>query len=82
MRRCAMEIMESAEQNIITVQPEEMAFFEEFTKKYAISWTREEKLNNILPLSKSYVGYITTPTRVISLNPCLLYTSPSPRDTR
>lgn len=64
-----MEIMESAEQNIITVQPEEMAFFEEFTKKYAISWTREEKLNNILPLSKSYVGYITTPTRVISLNP-------------
>ena len=69
MRRCAMEIMESAEQNIITVQPEEMAFFEEFTKKYAISWTREEKLNNILPLSKSYVGYITTPTRIISLNP-------------
>ena len=64
-----MEIMESAEQNIITVQPEEMAFFEKFTKKYAISWTREEKLNNILPLSKSYVGYITTPTRVISLNP-------------
>ena len=51
-----MEIMESAEQNIITVQPEETAFFEEFTKKYAISWTREEKLNNILPLSKSYVG--------------------------
>lgn len=35
-----MEIMESAEQNIITVQPEEIAFFEEFTKKYAISWTR------------------------------------------
>lgn len=64
-----MEIMESAEQNIITVQPKETAFFEEFTKKYAISWTREEKLNNILPLSKSYVGYITTPTRVISLNP-------------
>ena len=64
-----MEIMESAEQNIITVQPEEIAFFEEFTKKYAISWTREEKLNNILPLSKSYVGYITTPTRIISLNP-------------
>ena len=35
MRRCAMEIMESAEQNIITVQPKETAFFEEFTKKYA-----------------------------------------------
>ena len=51
MRRCAMEIMESAEQNNITVQPEEIAFFEEFTKKYAISWIREEKLNNILPLS-------------------------------
>lgn len=37
MRRCAMEIMESAEQNIITVQPEEMAFFEEFTKSMRLA---------------------------------------------
>lgn len=58
-----------AEQNIITVQDGEQAFFELFTKKYDISWSFEEKKNSILPLSKSYVGYITTPNRVISLKP-------------
>ena len=60
---------ENAEQNIITIQDGEMAFFENFTKKYGISWTYEEKKNAILPLSKSYVGYITTPKRTISLKP-------------
>lgn len=60
---------ENAEQNIITVQDGEMAFFEDFTKKYGILWTYEEKKNAILPLSKSYVGYITTPKRTISLKP-------------
>lgn len=60
---------ENAEQNIITVQDGEMAFFEEFTKKHGIVWTYEEKQNAILPLSKSYVGYITTPNRTISLKP-------------
>lgn len=57
------------EQNIITVQDGEITFFEEFTKKNGISWTCEEKKNGILPLSKSYVGYITTPKRVLSLKP-------------
>ncbi len=60
---------ENVEQNIITVQDGEMAFFEDFTKKYGILWTYEEKKNAILPLSKSYVGYITTPKRTISLKP-------------
>jgi 5-methylcytosine-specific restriction enzyme subunit McrC len=58
-----------AEQNIITIQDGEQSFFEEFTKMHSINWSFEEKKNNILPLSKSYVGYITTPNRVISLKP-------------
>lgn len=58
-----------AEQNIITLLDGEQDFFETFTKKNSISWTFEEKKNGILPLSKSYVGYITTPKRVISLKP-------------
>ncbi len=62
-------ISENAEQNIITIQEGEYAFFEEFTKKYGIAWSYEEKKNSILPLSKSYVGYITTPVRVLSLKP-------------
>jgi 5-methylcytosine-specific restriction enzyme subunit McrC len=60
---------ETAEQNIISVQEGEFSFFEEFTKKNGISWSYEEKINNILPLSKSYVGYINTPNRIISLAP-------------
>lgn len=60
---------EEAEQNIISVQEQEITFFETFTKKHGISWTYEEKKNNILPLSKSYVGYINTPIRTIALTP-------------
>ena len=60
---------DSAEQNIITIQDGEQAFFEEFTKKYGIDWSYEERKNNILPLSRSYVGYITTPDRIITLKP-------------
>lgn len=37
MRRCAMEIMESAEQNIITVQPEEMAFLKSSLKSMRLA---------------------------------------------
>jgi 5-methylcytosine-specific restriction enzyme subunit McrC len=62
-------ISENAEQNIITIQEGEYTFFEDFTKKYGIAWSYEEKKNSILPLSKSYVGYITTPVRVLSLKP-------------
>lgn len=60
---------EAAEQNIITIQKGEYSFFEEFTKKNGIAWSYEEKKNNILPLSKSYVGYITTPIRILTLKP-------------
>ena len=62
-------VNENAEQNIITIQDGEQTFFENFTKSYGIAWSYEEKKNNILPLSKSYVGYITTPVRVVSLKP-------------
>lgn len=56
---------EAAKQNIITIQEGEYSFFEEFTKKNGIAWSYEEKRNNILPLSKSYVGYITMPIIII-----------------
>ena len=58
---------EAAEQNIITIKDGEYVFFEEFTKKNGIPWSYEERKNNIFPLSKSYVGYITTPLRIITL---------------
>ena len=63
------EQMDVAEQNIIAVTEKEFAFFDSFTKKHGIPWSYEEKKNGILPLSKSYVGYINTPTRTITLNP-------------
>lgn len=63
------QINETAEQNIIAVKDGEYSFFDNFTKKYGIAWSYEEKKNNILPLSKSYVGYITTPVRTLSLKP-------------
>lgn len=63
------EINEVAEQNIIAIKDGEYSFFDSFTKKYGIAWSYEEKKNNILPLSKSYVGYITTPIRTLSLKP-------------
>src|SRR5699024_8985367 len=62
-----VETNEIAEQNIITIKDGEYSFFDNFTKKYGIAWSYEEKKNNILPLSKSYVGYITTPIRTLSL---------------
>lgn len=63
------EINEIAEQNIITIKDGEYSFFDSFTKKYGIAWSYEEKKNSILPLSKSYVGYITTPIRTLLLKP-------------
>lgn len=60
---------EIAEQNIITIQDGESAFFEAFVNRYGLRWSYEEKQSSILPLSKSYVGYITTPCRTISLKP-------------
>ncbi len=62
-------IHETSEQNIITIQDGEFSFFEDFTKKHNIAWTYEEKRSGLLPLSKSYVGYITTPNRIITLKP-------------
>ena len=58
-----------AEQNIIIVSEDEFHFFEIFTKKNKIYWTYEDRKNRILRLSRSYVGCIITPTRVIELKP-------------
>lgn len=57
------------EQNTIIIQEGEQNFFEQFVKKHNIFWSYEEKANGILHLSKSYVGYITTPNRIITLKP-------------
>lgn len=46
-----------------------MPFFEDLTKKYGIAWSYEEKHNGILSPSRSYVGYITTPIRILALKP-------------
>lgn len=62
-------INNNAEQNIIAVHKDEIEFFDAFTKKYNICWSYEEKQAGILPLSKSYVGYINTPFRMITLKP-------------
>ena len=61
--------VDSAEHNIIIVQDRELFFFEDFTKKNQIAWSYEDKKNHLLPLSKSYVGYITTPERTIPILP-------------
>lgn len=61
---------ETAEQNIIIIiKDEESDFFEEFTRKNKIYWSYDSKVNKILPLSKSLVGYINTPVRTIPLLP-------------
>lgn len=62
-----MAITDLVEQNIIAVQDGEEAFFDEFTKHHNINWSFDERKNGILPLSKSYIGYITTPNRIITL---------------
>lgn len=54
-------------QNIISIHEEEVEFFERFTRKNGIIWHPEDKYNLLLPLSKSYVGYIVTPKRKINL---------------
>lgn len=59
----------STEHNTILVNDAELSFFESFTLQHDIPWAGEDKKNHILPLSKSYVGYITTPLRTIYLEP-------------
>ncbi len=44
-------------------------FFENLIKKYGIIWSFEDRQNEILPISKAYVGYINTPLRSIPLKP-------------
>jgi len=63
------EYIDLDNQNIISVLENEEEFFERFTRKHGILWRPEDKYNHILPLSKSYVGYIVTPNRKINLLP-------------
>ena len=55
--------------NIIKVLDEEISFFDRFLKKNNISWSLEERSENLLSLSDSYVGYIVTPKRTVKLEP-------------
>ena len=64
-----MEIFDTGSQNLITIFDDEVDYFEKFVKKYNIVWKTEDKLKQILPISKSYVGYIVTPRRRINLLP-------------
>lgn len=63
------EYVDVVDQNIISILDSEMDFFEWFTQKNRIIWRTEDKCNRLLPLSKSYVGYIVTPVRKINLLP-------------
>lgn len=62
-------VSKQSNRNIIKVLDSEVAFFERFTKKYAINWSVEEKKDGLLSISNSYVGYIVTPSRKIDLLP-------------
>lgn len=61
------EIPTIKNQTIISVLPEEISFFEQFTKQKRINWPAEQKDNGLLILSASMVGYIVTPLREIKL---------------
>ncbi|EAD9909082.1 hypothetical protein AFR80_14310 [Listeria monocytogenes] len=61
------DYLDIADQNIISIFENEVEFFERFTSKNRIAWRSEDKYNRLLPLSKSYVGYIVTPKRKIEL---------------
>lgn len=54
---------------IISIYPEEEAFFEEFLTKQQIHWAAEHKESNIVVLSKALTGYIHTPQRKIEILP-------------
>lgn len=63
------EILDIADHHIIKVLDSEEDFFEKFTQRYNIPWKTDDRMNNIFPISKSYVGYIVTPQRKINLLP-------------
>ena len=59
------EIIDIADHHIIKVLNTEEDFFEKFAKRNNIPWKTDDRVNNIFPISKSYVGYIVTPQRKI-----------------
>ena len=63
------EIIDIADHHIIKVLNTEEDFFEKFAKRNNIPWKTDDMVNNIFPISKSYVGYIVTPQRKINLLP-------------
>lgn len=63
------EIIDIADHHIIKVLNTEEDFFEKFAKRNNIPWKTDDRVNNIFPISKSYVGYIVTPQRKINLLP-------------
>ena len=61
--------LKSKNRNIIKISDAEIPFFERFVKKYNIVWSYEERQENLISISTSYVGYIVTPVRKINLSP-------------
>src|SRR5699024_1277549 len=63
------QIINLESQRVINVYDEEVVFFKNFLKERNIPWTYEDQQMNLLPLSRSYAGYIKTPIRKIELPP-------------
>lgn len=61
--------IDGSDQNIINILDGEQDYFDNFVERNVIKWYLEDRRNSILPLSKSYVGYIVTPLRKINLRP-------------
>lgn len=63
------DIIDLEAQRVINIHEEEITFFKKFLKERNIPWNKDDQMLNILPLSRSYAGYIKTPLRKIELPP-------------
>lgn len=63
------DVINLESQRIINVKEQEFEFFDKFLREKRISWSDENRSLGILPLSKSYAGYIKTPLRKIDIKP-------------
>jgi len=64
-----LDILNKSNINILSIKDEEKEFFERFLSSKNIFWDNNDRANNIIRLSNSYVGYIRTPLRKIELPP-------------
>ncbi|MEI2399516.1 5-methylcytosine restriction system specificity protein McrC [Paenibacillus phytohabitans] len=63
------DVINLESQYVINVNTEEYEFFDKFLESKNIPWRKENRELGILPLSRSYVGYIRTPIRKIDIEP-------------